>query len=133
MTARGVHLALGAEDQAIIVGDRDRLKQVLLNLVDNAVKYTPQGGKVTLSLAKDEAWVKITVQDTGIGIASENIPNLFDRFYRVDKSRTGPGGTGLGLAIVKHLAQVMGGTVVAANAPGGGAIFTVRLPVRSEK
>ncbi|OQY95986.1 MAG: hypothetical protein B6D41_05540, partial [Chloroflexi bacterium UTCFX4] len=89
-TARGVKIVLGAEDQASIMGDRDRLKQVLLNLVDNAVKYTPQGGEVTLGLTKDDAWVKISVHDTGIGIAPDHIPNLFDRFYRVDKARTPP-------------------------------------------
>jgi signal transduction histidine kinase len=79
--------------------------------------------------------VVITVSDTGPGVPEQDLTRVFERFYRVDKSRTRPGGTGLGLAIVKHLVQVMGGTVVAANGPQGGANFTVRLPVtvRSEK
>lgn len=134
LTAKSVHLVLGAEDQAIIVGDRDRLKQVLLNLVDNAVKYTPQGGKVTLSLAKDETWVKITVQDTGIGIASENIPNLFDRFYRVDKSRSrDAGGTGLGLAIAKSVVDAHNGKITVESQVGKGSSFTVWLPLAETK
>lgn len=134
VTARGVNLVLGAEDQAIIVGDRDRLKQVLLNLVDNAIKYTPQGGKVTLSLAKDEAWVKIAVQDTGIGIASENIPNLFDRFYRVDKARSrDAGGTGLGLAIAKSVVEAHNGKITVDSQMGKGSTFTVWLPLSGTK
>lgn len=134
VTAKGVNLVLGAEDQAIIVGDRDRLKQVLLNLVDNAVKYTPQGGKVTLSLTKDEAWVKVMVQDTGIGIASENIPNLFDRFYRVDKARSrDAGGTGLGLAIAKSVVDAHNGKITVESQVGRGSIFTVWLPLAEPK
>lgn len=134
VTAKGVHLALGAEDQAIIVGDRDRLKQVLLNLVDNAVKYTPPGGKVTLSLAKDDSWVKIAVQDTGIGIANENIPNLFDRFYRVDKARSrDAGGTGLGLAIAKSVVDAHNGRITVESQVGRGSVFTVWLPIGEAK
>lgn len=134
VTAKGVNLQLGSEDQAIIVGDRDRLKQVLLNLVDNAVKYTPQGGKVTLSLAKDAMWVKITVQDTGIGIAPENIPNLFDRFYRVDKARSrDAGGTGLGLAIAKSVVEAHNGKITVESQVGKGSTFTVWLPLVESK
>lgn len=134
LTARGVTLTLGAEDQAIIVGDRDRLKQVLLNLVDNAIKYTTPGGKVTLSLNKDETWVKIAVQDTGIGIASENIPNLFDRFYRVDKARSrDAGGTGLGLAIAKSVVDAHNGKITVESQLGKGTIFTVWLPLAETK
>lgn len=130
LTAKGVTLALGAEDQAIIVGDRDRLKQVLLNLVDNAIKYTPQGGKVTVSLAKEDAWVKIAVHDTGIGIAAENIPNLFDRFYRVDKPRSrDAGGTGLGLAIAKSVVEAHNGKITVESQLGKGSTFTVWLPL----
>ncbi len=130
LTAKGVRLTLGAEDQAIIVGDRDRLKQVLLNLLDNAVKYTPQGGEVTLALTKDERWVKIAVQDTGIGIAPENIPNLFDRFYRVDKARSrDAGGTGLGLAIAKSVVDAHNGKLTVESEPGKGSTFTVWLPL----
>jgi heavy metal sensor kinase len=134
VTAKGVTLTLGAEDQAIIIGDRDRLKQVLLNLVDNAIKYTPQGGKVTLSLTKDDTWVKIAVQDTGIGIASENLPNLFDRFYRVDKARSrDAGGSGLGLAIAKSVVELHNGKITVESQPGRGSTFTVWLPLAEPK
>ncbi len=134
LTAKSVTLVLGAEDQAVIVGDRDRLKQVLLNLVDNAVKYTPQGGKVILSLTKDDMWVKVAVQDTGIGIASENIPNLFDRFYRVDKARSrDAGGTGLGLAIAKSVVDAHNGKITVDSQVGKGSTFTVWLPLAETK
>ncbi len=130
ITARGIKVTLGAEDQAIIVGDRDRLKQVLLNLVDNALKYTPQGGEVTLSLTKDDAWVKISVRDTGIGIAPDDIPNLFDRFYRVDKARSrDAGGTGLGLAIAKSVVDAHNGKITVESELGKGSTFTVWLPL----
>ena len=129
-TARGVKIVLGAEDQASIMGDRDRLKQVLLNLVDNAVKYTPQGGEVTLGLTKDDAWVKISVHDTGIGIAPDHIPNLFDRFYRVDKARSrDAGGTGLGLAIAKSVVDAHNGNIQVESEVGKGSTFTVWLPL----
>ena len=130
ITARGIKVTLGAEDQAIIVGDRDRLKQVLLNLVDNALKYTPQGGEVTLSLTKDDAWVKISVRDTGIGIAPDDIPNLFGRFYRVDKARSrDAGGTGLGLAIAKSVVDAHNGKITVESELGKGSTFTVWLPL----
>ncbi len=132
--AKGVLVTLGAEDQAIIVGDRDRLKQVLLNLVDNAIKYTPQGGKVTLSLTKETDWVKIAVHDTGIGIAPENIPNLFDRFYRVDKARSrDAGGTGLGLSIAKSVVDAHNGRIVVESQLGKGSTFTIWLPLTETK
>lgn len=134
LTARGIAVALGAEDQALIVGDRDRLKQVLLNLVDNAIKYTVPGGKVTLSLMKEDGWVKLAVQDTGIGIAAENIPNLFDRFYRVDKARArDAGGTGLGLAIAKAVVEAHNGRITVESQLGKGSTFTVWLPLAETK
>lgn len=134
LSTRSIKLTLGAEDQAIIIGDRDRLKQVLLNLVDNALKYTPPGGEVTLSLTKDENWVRVAVRDTGIGIAAENIPNLFDRFYRVDKARSrDAGGTGLGLAIAKSVVDAHGGKITVESDPGKGSVFTVWLPLPNSK
>jgi signal transduction histidine kinase len=132
LTARSVRIALGAEDQAIVMGDRDRLKQVLLNLVDNAIKYTPAGGEVTLSLTKDDQWVRISVQDTGIGVAPEDVPHLFDRFYRVDKARSrDAGGTGLGLAIAKSVVDAHGGRITVDSKAGQGSIFTVWLPLNA--
>ncbi len=134
LTARGIRITLGAEDQAMIVGDRDRLKQVLINLVDNAIKYTPQGGEVTLSLTKDDEWVKISVRDTGIGIAPDHMPNLFDRFYRVDKARSrDAGGTGLGLAIAKSVVDAHNGKIQVESELGKGSTFTVWLPLPETK
>ena len=131
MSADGVKVSLGAEDQAIILGDRDRLKQALLNLVGNAIKYTPSGGEVKLSLQKDEEWVRIAVRDTGIGIAPENIPHLFDRFYRVDKARArDAGGAGLGLAIAKSVVDAHSGKITVESQVGKGSTFTIWLPQR---
>src|SRR6185436_8003305 len=97
-------------------------------------KYTVPGGKVTLSLTKDETWVKVAVQDTGIGIASENIPNLFDRFYRVDKARSrDAGGTGLGLAIAKSVIDAHNGKITVESQLGRGTMFTVWLPLVETK
>jgi two-component system phosphate regulon sensor histidine kinase PhoR len=122
-----------APEARVLVADPAKLHDVLRNLVENAVNYTPEEGliEVQARIVGDE--YQITVSDTGPGLAEQDLTRVFERFYRVDKSRARPGGTGLGLAIVKHLIQVMGGSVVAANAPEGGAVLTVRLPVRSEK
>jgi len=111
-------------------GDEEALQQILGNLIDNAVKYTPAGGSVTLSAYEDASEVVIDVADTGIGIAAEHHERLFERFYRVDKARSRElGGTGLGLAIVKHLCQAMGGSVSVASQPDRGSTFQVRFPV----
>ncbi len=139
-----VELRLGHEDQALVMGDADRLHQLLLNLVDNAIKYTPPGGKVTLSLfCNNEAppslaattgtavarWVKIDVNDTGIGIAAEDLPFVFDRFYRSDRARTQRvGGSGLGLSIAQWIAQAHDGVITVVSEHGQGSTFTLWLP-----
>jgi signal transduction histidine kinase len=128
MMSKGVAVRLGAEDQALVMGDPDRLRQLLLNLVDNALKYTPPGGEVTLKLGRDDGWVQVSVADTGVGIAPEDLPHIFDRFYRADPSRTRPGGSGLGLSIVQWIAQAHGGHVDVESQPGKGSTFTVWLP-----
>ena len=133
LAANKVAVALGEEDQARAFGDRDKLKQVLLNLVSNALKYTPTGGKVTLGLARVNGWARFTVHDTGIGIQSEDLPHVFDRFYRVDKARTRaagtPGGAGLGLSIAKWIAQAHGGRLEVSSQLGKGACFSLWLPL----
>lgn len=130
MSSDGVRVALGAEDQATVIGDRDRLKQALLNLVGNAVKYTPSGGEVKLSLEKDKQWVRIAVSDSGIGIAPEHISHLFDRFYRIDKARArDAGGAGLGLAIAKSVVDAHNGKITVVSQVGKGSTFTIWLPV----
>ncbi len=125
-----VTLELKEVDQVGILGDEDRLKQLMLNLVDNAVKYTPPGGTVRLSLAKENGWSHLSVSDTGVGIPAEDLPHIFDRFYRVDKARSREqGGSGLGLAIAKWVAQAHGGGIQVKSTPGMGTTFTVSLPV----
>jgi signal transduction histidine kinase len=117
---------------ALVRADESRLIQVLTNLVVNAVQYTPPGGKVTLSAKKVGEEVIVHVTDTGIGIAAENIPHLFARFYRVDKSRSrhAGGGSGVGLAIAKHLVEAQGGRIwVESQGIGKGSRFSFTLPV----
>lgn len=125
-----VTLELTAVDQATILGDPDRLKQLMLNLVDNAIKYTPAGGKVSLSLSQQNGWAHLSVSDTGVGIPAEDIPHIFDRFYRVDKARSrAQGGSGLGLAIAKWIVQAHGGGIQVRSQVGEGTTFTVALPI----
>ena len=110
------------------------LHQIVFNLVENAVKYTPHGGEVRVTLAKSETEVCLVVADTGIGIPSEDLPYIFDRFYRVDKARSREaGGSGLGLSIVQHAVLIHGGTVKAESVETGGTKFTVCFPSYREE
>jgi two-component system OmpR family sensor kinase len=134
--AGGVKLGLGEMDQAVVTGDRDRLKQILLNLVSNALKFTPEGGRVTMGLALVNEWVRVTITDTGLGVPPEEVPHIFDRFYRVDKARSrAVGGAGLGLSIAQRLAQLHGGRIEAASdgIAGHGTTFSVWLPLAKTK
>lgn len=117
-------------DSSILVrADEEALRQILSNLIDNAVKYTPPGGRVTVASRVEGAVVLCDVSDTGPGISAEHHSRVFERFYRVDKARSRElGGTGLGLSIVKHLTQAMGGSVEVTSQVGQGSTFTVRLP-----
>jgi len=120
---------LGHEDQALVWGDRERLRQLLLNLTDNAIKYTSEGGTITLSLANEEGWVRIAVRDSGIGIHPDNQERIFERFYRTDKARSREmGGSGLGLSIVQWLAQAHNGRVTVESEVQQGSTFTLWLP-----
>jgi two-component system, OmpR family, phosphate regulon sensor histidine kinase PhoR len=110
-------------------GDPAKLHDVFRNLIENASNYSPEGGVIEVATRRDGDWVDVTVADRGPGIPPADLPRVFERFYRVDRSRTrDPGGTGLGLSIVRHLIELHGGRVRAANRDGGGAIFTVQLP-----
>ena len=133
--AGGIQLTIGEIDQAVVTGDRDRLKQLLLNLVSNAIKFTPEGGRVTLGLARAAGnWARLVVTDTGVGIPPAELPFIFERFYRVDKARTrSAGGAGLGLAIAQRIAQVHGGRIEAMSAGAGGSTFCVWLPLAQER
>jgi two-component system sensor histidine kinase BaeS len=119
-----------APDLVPVLADADRLTQVVLNLTDNALRHTPAGGSVTLTAQAEGDHVWVTVADTGPGIAPEDLPHVFERFYRADKSRNrASGGTGLGLAIVKGIVEAHGGYVRAANGPDGGARMAFSLRV----
>jgi two-component system phosphate regulon sensor histidine kinase PhoR len=128
--AKRQHIALDVPPDARQVdGDPAKLHDIVRNLVENAVNYSPEDTEVRLGAAQANGSYMITVADSGPGIPAEDLTRVFERFYRVDKSRSRPGGTGLGLAIVKHLVELHGGEAVASNRPEGGAIFTVKLPV----
>ncbi len=123
----GVELKLGHADPARVFGDADRLKQLLINLMENAIKHTPTGGSVTLSVYRADDHVRISVADTGAGIAPEHLPHIFDRFYRVKGQRVK--GSGLGLAIAKWIAEAHNGTLTAESEPGIGSTFILTLPL----
>ncbi|WP_037676767.1 cell wall metabolism sensor histidine kinase WalK [Streptomyces griseus] len=125
----GVALRTEADDGPWLDADPVRMRQVLGNLVSNAIRHTPPDGTVTLTARRVGEEVVIEVRDTGGGIAPDDLPHVFDRFWRAEKSRSRrTGGSGLGLAIVRDLAAAHGGTVTAASGPGRGAVFTLRLP-----
>jgi signal transduction histidine kinase len=113
-----------------VAGDRDRLKQVLVNLIDNAVKYTPRGGRVTVRVGASHDKAFIVIEDTGIGIDPNHHDRIFDRFYRVSTDR-GDVGAGLGLAIVKSICHAHGGAISVRSVPEIGSIFEVELPLVS--
>jgi len=120
------------EPNLMILGDPEALNQIFDNLIDNAIKYTESGGRVDVSLVQRNGKVTFEVEDTGMGIPAEDLPRIFERFYRVDKARSRElGGTGLGLAIVRHLAQALQGEVKVNSKLGVGTVFTVILPTAS--
>jgi len=124
-----IHVAAGADT---VVADAGKLHDVIRNLVENAVTYSPEAAEIRLEAWSIDNGVRLTVADNGPGIPVEELPRIFERFYRVDPSRARPGGTGLGLAIVKHLVELHGGQVSAVNSALGGAVFTVVLPLREQ-
>lgn len=120
-------------NQKEVLADPNRLEQVLINLIDNAHKYTPEGGHVFVTWEREGNEVVLKVKDTGVGIPAEHHPRLFERFYRVDKARSREqGGTGLGLSIVKHIIQKHEGTVSVQSAPREGSTFICRFPLKSK-
>ncbi|HTD32341.1 MAG TPA: ATP-binding protein [Candidatus Elarobacter sp.] len=127
--ALGVELELDAPRPVAVEADRERLMQVAMNLIDNALRHTPPGGNVTVQVAREGAEGLLSVRDTGIGIPYADLPRIFERFYVVDRSRAREHtGTGLGLAIAKHIVEAHGGTLSADSTYGRGATFTVRIP-----
>jgi signal transduction histidine kinase len=129
-TERHVELRIESDSLPPIDADPDRLRRALTNLVDNALRYTPPEGRVTLHAEGRPGAVRISVRDTGSGIPAEELPRVFERFYQVDKSRAGNGhGSGLGLAIVREIATAHGGDVLVESQPGSGSEFTITLPI----
>ena len=112
-----------------VVADEEKMETVLVNILDNSVKYTPEHGEITISAVDDNGFVKVEISDTGMGIPLRDLPRIFERFYRVDKARSRElGGTGLGLSIVKHILEAHGGTIHAESEPGKGSKFIFTLP-----
>ncbi|WP_057911459.1 two-component system histidine kinase PnpS [Peribacillus muralis] len=119
---------IASQDPVFIEGESDRIKQVFINLITNALTYTPNEGSVTVNVIENEQTVDIVVQDNGIGIEEKELPRIFERFYRIDKARSrDSGGTGIGLAIVKHIIEVHKGKIKVESKPGKGTTFTVTL------
>lgn len=129
MEERGVRLVMRETAGQLLLVDRERLEQVFVNLLDNALKNTPPGGEIAITARTIDDRVEIILSDTGIGIPSEHLARIFERFYRVDPARSrNQGGTGLGLAITKHIIQLHGGTIDVASKPGLGTTFKILLP-----
>ena len=127
--ANGVELKLGHTEPVSAHGDADRLKQLLINLVHNGLKHTPKGGCVTLSLYQAEGWARVVIADTGTGISPEDLPHIFERFYRA--RRQNGKGSGLGLAIAKWIAEAHHGSLTVESQLGNGSTFTLKLPLQS--
>lgn len=126
----GVQLECLREAQATVVADPDRVEQVVTNLVDNALKFTPEGGRICVRVGVFGSEAQVSVEDTGRGIPPEDLPHVFERFYRADRSRTRTsGGSGLGLAIAKHLVEMQGGRIWAESTPGRGSVFSFAFPL----
>ena len=125
-----ISLNVSVQDGQNAIGNKDLIEQAVINLIDNAIKYTPEEGRIDITLERGEGQITTIVSDTGIGIMSQDLPRLFERFYRVDKARSRQsGGTGLGLSIVKHIVEAHGGTVDVASEYGRGSRFSFSLPV----
>ncbi len=126
----GPRLMLQHITPAQVYGDADQLKQAFVALLDNALKYTPYEGSVTLSLVTGEGYATVKVSDTGIGILAEDLPHIFERFYRADRARSRErGGSGLGLAIAQNIVREHQGSIEVESMPGRGSTFTVKLPL----
>jgi heavy metal sensor kinase len=129
---KGLSFKLGQTQDLVVKGDEARLRELFMNLLDNAIRYTPSPGTVSVSLRREGQMAAVATMDTGIGIPAEDIPFIFERFYRVDKSRSRTeGGSGLGLAICQHIAEIHGGKIEVESQVGTGSTFSVWLPLQS--
>jgi two-component system sensor histidine kinase VicK len=122
------------KQKVMTVIDRDRIDQVLLNILSNAIKYTPKGGHIDVDIYKEEDWAKVQISDSGIGIAEKEISRVFERFYRVDKARSREmGGTGLGLSIARQIIEDHGGDITIQSKLNHGSKVTISLPLSSTR
>jgi signal transduction histidine kinase len=128
-----VSVACESSPAVIVAGDRARLKQVVVNLLDNAIKYTPSGGRVALSVRRDNGHAVLEIADNGVGIPADALPHVFKRFFRVDDSRSREqGGAGLGLSIVKSICTAHSAVVEVTSAPGKGSTFRIKQPLAED-
>jgi signal transduction histidine kinase len=130
---KGVNIVIEPHDDIRMIGDPHRLEQAVQNLAANALRHTPPGGRVTLAARRDDGLVRIAVSDSGVGIAPEHLPHVFDRFYKADRSRSTSGGSGLGLSIVKAIVERHGGTISVRSRQGVETVFEVALPADRSK
>lgn len=130
---KNLTLTLQTDNKIMLEADKPRVKQIIINLVDNAINYTPAKGTITVSVNQHDQYICFTVADTGIGIDEESLSRIFERFYRVDKARSrNTGGTGLGLAIVKHIVEVHNGKIEIESEVNKGTTINVYLPVTKD-
>ena len=130
--AKQLPLEVNSEAGVIVLAEAGDLRQLIENLLDNAIKYTPAGGRVNVLVRREDRWGILEVADTGIGIAREDQQRIFERFYRVDRARArSVGGTGLGLSIVKHVVQQFRGDIAVSSELGKGTRFIVRIPLEA--
>jgi len=130
---KNITVVCDSATRVMIEGDQARLKQVVVNLLDNAIKYTPNGGRIRLKIAQEEGDAVLDIADDGIGIPAEALPHVFKRFFRVDGSRSrDQGGAGLGLSIVKSICDAHGARVEVSSTPGQGSLFRIRQPLAAE-
>jgi signal transduction histidine kinase len=128
---KGIKFAVDAKEELTVSGDKVKLRQLFINILENAVRYTPADGHISVSLVKQESDAVISISDTGIGISPEHLPHIFERFYRVDKARArADGGVGLGLAIAKIIAESHKGNIEVESELGKGTTFTISIPVK---
>ena len=131
---KGIKFAVDAQESLIVNGDKVKLRQLFINILENAVRYTPTGGNISVSLVRKESNTLTAISDTGIGIPSEHLPHIFERFYRVDKARSrADGGVGLGMAIAKYIADSHGGKIEVESQLGKGTTFYITIPLKNNE
>jgi signal transduction histidine kinase len=131
-TDKGIKFSIDAPENLVVNGDKVKLRQLFINILENAVRYTPADGNISVSLVRKDSSALATISDTGIGIPPEHLPHIFERFYRVDKARSrADGGVGLGMAIAKYIAESHKGNITVESEVGKGTTFNVSIPLKN--